>query len=190
MSIYQKISSIQQDLLKESFPTKKGFHGEYIPLPEMLPPVLKACSEQELTMYFTATNEHLILKLMSWDKKEEFSARVRLPELTADEKKEGARITYLKRYLLMNTFMIIEDGVDPDDLPDEASSATPGKNHVKDAVINVPLLVVEAEKILKNKGVEDKDINLRSLKRTVLKMKKWTVPERREILNYFKEASK
>ena len=183
-TIYCKISLIQQKLLKEQFKTKKGFHGEYIPLKEMLPQILKECSEQELTMYFTSTSDHMILKLMSFDGKEEFSARVRLPELTSDEKKEGARITYLKRYLLMNTFMIIEDSVDPDDLPDDEHNNAPSD---KDAVdINVPSLIVEAEKKLQSKGVDDKDITPQSLKMTVRKLKRWTPSEMRVINNYFK----
>ena len=183
-NIYHKISSIQQNLLKEKFTTKKGFHGEYIPLTVMLPPVLRECTAQELTMYFTSTTEHMMLKLMSWDGKEEFSARVRLPELTSDEKKEGARITYLKRYLLMNTFLIIEDSVDPDDLPDEPNKSEPVKEV---ADINVPSLIVEAEKKLKNKGVDDKDITPQTLKMTVRKLQKWSPSEMRAINNYFKE---
>ena len=87
---------LKEILLKEQFKTKQGFHGNYIPLPEMLPPILKQCFEKELTLYFTSTTEHLILKLMSWDANDEFSDRVRLPELTKDEKDEGKKITYLK----------------------------------------------------------------------------------------------
>ena len=114
-TIYQKISEIQIELLQHPFKTVKGFHGSFIPLPEMLPRVLIACYNKKLTLYFTSTSEHLILKLHTWDKKEEFSARVRLPELTKDEKDEGKRLTYLKRYLLMDVFQILEDSVDPDD---------------------------------------------------------------------------
>ena len=113
MPIYEKISNIQLNLLGHKFETKKGYHGEFIPLKEMLPPVLKECRKYRLTLYFTATTDQFMLKLMSWDGKEEFSARVRLPELTRDEKDEGKKITYLKRYLLMNTFMILEESVEP-----------------------------------------------------------------------------
>lgn len=123
-TIYQKISEIQIELLQHPFKTTKGYRGSFIPLPEMLPRVLIACYNKKLTLYFTSTTEHLILKLHTWDKKEEFSARVRLPELTKDEKDEGKRLTYLKRYLLMDVFQILEDSVDPDDNISENNNNT------------------------------------------------------------------
>lgn len=186
MSIYKKIAEMQQELLKEQFKTKKGFHGKYIPLPEMLPPILKQCFEKELTLYFTSTTEHLILKLMSWDANDEFSDRVRLPELTKDEKDEGKKITYLKRYLLMNTFMILEESVDPDDEPTSgASSATLNTQEPKEDVdINVPQLIVEAEQKLQQKGVE---ITSKSIKNQVRTLRKYSVDERRAINEYFKK---
>ena len=183
MSIYQKIATMQQELLKEKFPTTRGYRGEYIPLQVMLPPVLKQCTANELTLYFTSTNEHLMLKLMSWDGKEEFSVRVRLPELTSDEKKEGARITYLKRYLLMNTFMILEDSIDADDLPDEnASSAEVTFKEVK-SDIDVPSLIKEAKEKLQKKGVEPTN---KAIKNQVRTLKTYSVADRRAINEYFK----
>lgn len=187
MSIFKKIAEIQCELLPQKFPTIRGYHGEYIPLNVMLPHVIRACSAKELTLYFTSTNEHLMLKLMSWDGKDEFSARVRLPELTQDEKKEGAKITYLKRYLLMNVFMILEDGVDPDNIPDNQpinEKVTPEQINEEKVNINVGLLIAEAENRLHDKDVE---VTGKALKQQVLHLKKWTVPERRVILNYFKE---
>lgn len=187
MSIYQKIATMQQELLKEKFPTTRGYRGEYIPLQVMLPPVLKQCTANELTLYFTSTNEHLMLKLMSWDGKEEFSVRVRLPELTSDEKKEGARITYLKRYLLMNTFMILEDSIDADDLPDEnASSAdkvTFKETSEPKSDIDVPSLIKEAKEKLKKKGIEPTN---KAIKNQVRTLKTYSVADRRAINEYFK----
>jgi len=201
MSIYKKIAEMQQELLKEQFKTKKGFHGKYIPLPEMLPPILKQCFEKELTLYFTSTTEHLILKLMSWDGKDEFSDRVRLPELGKDEKDEGKKITYLKRYLLMNTFMILEESVDPDDEPvNDVNSAetvknTSSSNNTKpskkkeDEVKEVPIgkLTLEARDKLVKGGIDENEITPQILKQKILHLQKWTVPERRYIINYFKE---
>lgn len=196
MSIYKKISDIQQKLMKRKFETKHGFHGDYIPLPEMLPPILDECFNKELTLYFTSTTEHLMLKLMAWDGKEEFSVRVRLPELTREEKDEGKKITYLKRYLLMNTFMIIEDAVDPDDLPENDNNASSAKHEKEEGVVeevkntlDLEALYNNALKTLRGKSVEDKDITHAAIRKQIFKDGDFkSKSERNDIAKYCKET--
>lgn len=191
MSIYKKIAEIQQNLLKNQFKTKNGFHSTYIPLPEMLPPILKECFEKELTLYFTSTTEHLILKLMSWTGKEEFSCRVRLPDLTREEKDEGKKITYLKRYLLMNTFMILEESVDSDDEPDASSAEKQEENVVEDVITTLDLeaLYTNALKKLESKGLSEDEITHSAIRKQIFKDNKFTVKsERNEIAKYCKET--
>ena len=74
-------------------------------------------------------------------------------------------------------------------VPDDVNFK-PANQEPQTVEVNVPQLIVEAEANLKKKGVPAEDITPKALKQTVLKLKKWTVPERRVILNYFKEASK
>lgn len=157
LGIYEKISDIQMELLKKQFQTKKGFHGEFIPLPNMLQKVLPACRDYRLTLYFTSTTEHLILKLHSWDNHDEFSARVRLPPLTKEEKDEGKKITYLKRYLLMDVFQIIENSVDIDETGeiDEVTDVTGEK------VQNEPPAVID--KLIEGYKNKNPDKELKSL---------------------------
>ena len=200
MSIYKKIAEMQQELLKEQFKTKKGFHGKYIPLPEMLPPILKQCFEKELTLYFTSTTEHLILKLMSWDGKDEFSDRVRLPELGKDEKDEGKKITYLKRYLLMNTFMILEESVDPDDEPvNDVSSAETVKNtsssnntkpSKKEDEVNLQELLDMALNTLQKKGLSNEEITAYAVKKQIKKVDKFNKKELNLIYDFVNEYFK
>ena len=186
MSIYEKISIVQQNLLKHQFQTKKGYHGEFIPLPEMLPPILNELRKQELTLYFTATPDQLLLKLMSWEGKNEFSARVRLPELTRDEKDEGKKITYLKRYLLMNTFMILEESVDPDSEPDKK---TMDEDVVQNVVDEHPPVINKLLSEYKNRYPAKKaEVHkLNGLRMNLFKNKELTREENREAIEYIKK---
>lgn len=185
MNIYEKISNIQLNLLGHQFQTKKGYHGEFIPLKEMLPPVLKELRNYRLTLYFSATTDQFILKLMSWDNKEEFSARVRLPELTRDEKDEGKKITYLKRYLLMNVFQIIEDSIDPDADADETIENT--VEQVTDS--EHPKIIQELLEIYRNKypNKTAEVHKLNGLRMNLFKSGEISKEDNREAIKYIKQ---
>lgn len=184
-AIHKKISEIQMKLLKEEFGTKNGYRSKYIPLPEMLPKIIRECYNQELTLYFTATTEHLMLKLHTWDGNEEFSARVRLPELTKNEQDEGKKITYLKRYLLMNTFMILEDSVDPDDFAENESYV----ENVKD-VDGKTKIIQETINQLQKKGITDEEITPRIIYNTINRDKKVSDGMKKTMLDWYRNFSK
>ena len=201
MNIYEKLDEIQWDLLQDKMNKKNGFHGKYIPLEELTLKIKPVCRKYGVVYYFTANETHLILKIFDKKSKEQLSPspHVRLPVLTKDMKKEGGNYTYMKRYLLMNTFLVIAEPFDPEDtetgVPDDASSATNGVSQSKEKeVADLPMgnLVLEAKEKLVKKGVDEKEITYKALKDTILHMRKWSVSERRCILNYFKgkEASK
>lgn len=188
-SVYQKISEIQLKLLKHPFKTEQGYHGSFIPLYEMLPPVVIACYSKKLTLYFTCSTEHLILKIHSWDKKEEFSARVRLPELTKNEKDEGKNLTFLKRYVLMDVFQIMEKSVDPDSIISE-NNTTSDETAVIEQVNDYPPVI----NMLLNKYREkfpDKQAKvsmLNPLRRKAFQSGKITKEENREAITIIKAA--
>ena len=201
MNIYSKLDEIQWDLLQDKMNKKSGFHGKYIPLEELTLKIKPICRKYGVVYYFTANDTHLILKIFDKESKEQLSPapHVRLPVLTKDMKVEGGNYTYMKRYLLMNTFLVIAESFDPEDtetcVPDNASSV---KNETisqpEKEVAELPMgnLVLEAKEKLVKKGVDEKEITYKALKDTILHMRKWSVSERRCILNYFKdkEASK
>lgn len=190
-SIYKKISEIQLKLLKHPFKTEQGYHGSFIPLYEMLPPVLISCYSKQLTLYFTCSTEHLILKLHSWDKKEEFSARVRLPELTKNEKDEGKNLTFLKRYVLIDVFQITEESVDPDSIISE-NNTTSDETAVIEQVNDYPPVI----NMLLNKYREkfpDKQAKvsmLNPLRRKAFQAGEITKEENKEALLAIKTAQK
>lgn len=202
MNIYEKLDEIQWDLLQDKMHKKNGFHGKYIPLEELTLKIKPICRKYGIVYYFTANETHLILKIFDKTSKEQLSPspHVRLPILTKDMKEEGGNYTYMKRYLLMNTFLVIAESFDPEDtetdVPDDASSATTKKetSQQKREVADLPMgkLVLEAKEKLVKKGLSEKEITYKALKDTILHLKKWSVAERRCILDYFKkkEASK
>jgi len=190
MSIHEKISNIQTALMGHKFKTKEGYHGEFIPLQEMLPPVMRECKKYHLTLYFTATNDQLLLKLVGWQDKnyQEFSARVRLPEVTKDEKDEGKKITYLKRYLLMDTFQILEDSIDPDATIEEAPGET---GNVVEQVTESehPKIIQELLEIYRNKYPNKKAevYKLNGLRMNMYKAGEISKEDNREAIKYIKK---
>lgn len=188
----------------------------YYELTDILPPVMSECHNRDIAVEFPFTEGVAILKLVDEnDKKEYIPYRIQMPELVVPEQNPkkmdmrnttliqdtGANISYLQRYLLKLAFPCLSDKdmVDSgmsDDVKDDASSATGQNNNSsdklekpkKDEVADLPMgeIVLQAKEELNKKGVEDKDITYNALKKQILKGS-WSVPERRAILNYFKE---
>lgn len=199
MSIYDKIADVQMELLDEELKTKRGYHGEYMGLEELTCKILPKCYKHGLFYYFTANDTHLILKIIDRETKDVLSPapHVRLPELSKDMKVEGGNITYMKRYLLMDTFQVIAESFDPDDTKDglppqknnDASSAHKKntKKESKETVnVDVPSLFNEAIDLLHKKGVEDKQINSTAIRKQIFKEGSFNQTERDEIARYCK----
>lgn len=129
MSIYEKLAKVQMELMNMDI-RKSGWNNfrkyHYYELDDLLPCIFKACFKEQITVYFTFNNDEGVLHLKSWEKegqvgtRDELSVRVPFPELNNGINNDviqdiGKSITYLKRYLLMNTFLITEyDKVDCD----------------------------------------------------------------------------
>ena len=134
MSIYEKLARIQEEVMNTSF-SKSGENKfqkyDYFELEDLLQKIIPLTIKYETTIMFSFT-EHGVLKLKDWNpEKGEVSIRVPFPELEAINRgtnkiqSTGAYITYLKRYLLMNMFLIMEkDIVDSKD-----NSVSKGKKH-------------------------------------------------------------
>lgn len=153
MSIYKKLARVQMELMDMEIP-KSGWNNfrkyHYYELDDLLPRIFKACFKEQITVYFTFNNDEGVLHLKSWEKegqvgtRDELSVRVPFPELNKGNNNDaiqdiGKSITYLKRYLLMNTFLITEyDEVDSSskcececDCHDKSVSKTSKKAPVK-----------------------------------------------------------
>lgn len=211
MSIYDKIADIQMELLDVAFEQKRGFHGEYMGLEVLTCKILPKCYERGLFYYFTANETHLILKIIDRETKETLSPapHVRLPELSKDMKVEGGNYTYMKRYLLMNTFMIIAESFDPDDTSDglppekkdnDASSAKNTKSTKKSGSkkepetvredLNLQELLDKALTKLQKKGLTNEEITAFAVKKCIGRMDKFNKAELKLIYDFVNEYFK
>lgn len=125
MSIYQKLTYIQNDLLEIPIPKngKNPFGGfNYYELEDLLPPILKLCKKYGCTLYFNfpsieGTCHSGVLNLINWnDKYDAIKVEVPFPQLEKLPKMNYAQVsgtyqTYMKRYLILHTFDIVEKEV-------------------------------------------------------------------------------
>ncbi|MBP3225972.1 MAG: ERF family protein [Methanobrevibacter sp.] len=205
MSIYKRHAKINCELLgkkiqKTGYNKHKKFY--YYELEDMIPPVYAECFKENIDVDFPFCEGVAILKLVDMDNPKEYlTYRIGMPEIIAGTKNTnnqviqdvGADITYLKRYLLKLAFPcfmdkdVIDMGIDDDSSAKNTNESSAKKEEKKVADLPMGNLVLKARDNLVKKGVDEKDITYKLLKQTVLHMQKWTVPERRCILNYFKE---
>ena len=123
MNIYEKLTKMQNDLLE--IPIKKSgknsFGGfNYYELDDLLPPILKLCNEYGCTLYFDFPSDvngecnKGVLHLVNWeDKEDNIKVQVPFPQLEKLPKmnyaqSSGTYQTYMKRYLILHTFDIVE----------------------------------------------------------------------------------
>lgn len=125
-TVYRRIAEVQKELTHKEIPKsgKNKFGGfTYYELEDILPEIFNECFKRELVLDFTFTQTEAILKVRDWNTPGEVaSTRAPMPEIREMNSKmnivqsEGAYITYLKRYLLTNMFLIMEkDIIDAED---------------------------------------------------------------------------
>ena len=122
MNIYQKLTYIQTDLLEIPIPKngKNPFGNfKYYELEDLLPPILKLCKKYGCTLFFNfpisnGECEKGILNLINWENKDDcIRVQVPFPKIEKLPKMNYAQVsgtyqTYMKRYLILNTFDIVE----------------------------------------------------------------------------------
>lgn len=128
MCVISKIEEIQFVLMGHKFP-KSGYNkysgNKYHELRDIMPPIMKECHARDLVLLFNFTQEAAYLDVTDKNNVENFYRfSMPMPKIEALNKKMneiqsiGADSTYLKRYLLVNSFLILEDDV-ADALPPE-----------------------------------------------------------------------
>lgn len=197
MTIYQKIAGIQKNLLHKELP-KSGYNKfgkfKYYELEDILPAIFSECYEQELFIEFSFTNELAQLKIRNWNEPgESVITSVPMPEIVALNKgmnvmqSEGSYITYLKRYLLVNMFLIVEkDVVDSDNIKtDNGSSARTEKVEATGAVQKIREHIHKKDSSLE---ITPSMINTHRMK--LFKDGELTKAENKEAYNWFKKQEK
>lgn len=124
LSIYAKLGKIQLALQDVEFKKsgKNNFRNfSYYELGDLLPPIVRECAKHGIAIFFTFHQENGVLHLVD-EEGCSMCVEVPFPEImesmvTNNDKTmnaaqwEGSIMTYLKRYLLLNTFMIAENEV-------------------------------------------------------------------------------
>lgn len=201
MTIYQKIAGIQKNLLHKELP-KSGYNKfgkfKYYELEDILPAIFSECYEQELFIEFSFTNDLAQLKIRNWNEPgESVITSVPMPEIVALNKgmnvmqSEGSYITYLKRYLLVNMFLIVEkDVVDSDKInvktaASKSSSARTEKVEATGAVQKIREHIHKKDSSLE---ITPSMINTHRMK--LFKDGELTKEENKEAYNWFKNQEK
>lgn len=168
MCILKKIALIQRNLMGMDIP-KSGYNKfnkfYYHELEDLLPPITSECFDQELILLFDFTDDTAILKVTNWnDANDYIPYTVPMPEISSLNKgmnimqSEGSYITYLKKYLLVNAFLIMEKSTveqmipeheEPKDVPMRDTRAT---KKSCDGV--VPHAINKALQRISSKGIE------------------------------------
>lgn len=193
--IYEKLSEIQFQLLQTPLPkTGKNKHNgaEYYQLQDILPAVKIACKQHNCGTYtnFPFDTENMMyraeLHFRDFDSKEEIVFEIQYPELAQLNngmniaQSEGAYITYLRKYLYLNAFDLIERDIIDASKPSDDNTVAPIIVESKP-----PALVKVEERCKKDypdEEMDDKLLNRVSMR--MLKEKEITRNEKKEIYEY------
>ena len=199
MTIYQKIAGIQKNLLHKKLP-KSGYNKfggfKYYELEDILPSIFTECYEQELFIEFSFSTDLAQLKIRNWNKPEEsVITSVPIPEIVALNRgmnvmqSEGSYITYLKRYLLVNMFLIVEkDAVDSDNVKHATSKSRSVRTEKVEATGAVQKIREYIHKKDSSLEITPSMINTHRMK--LFKDGELTKAENKEAYNWFKNQEK
>lgn len=203
MSIYEKLARIQEEVMNTSF-SKSGENKfqkyDYFELEDLLQKIIPLTIKYETTIMFSFT-EHGVLKLKDWNpEKGEVSIRVPFPELEAINRgtnkiqSTGAYITYLKRYLLMNMFLIMEK-----DIVDSNTNNTGVKKGNNNSFDGMPKKEVDVDEVLnkikahihkKDSTIPITPVRINLTRRNMLKKKEIDEVESKAVFEWFKKQEK
>ena len=195
MSIYEKLARIQEEVMNTSF-SKSGENKfqkyDYFELEDLLQKIIPLTIKYETTIMFSFT-EHGVLKLKDWNpEKGEVSIRVPFPELEAINRgtnkiqSTGAYITYLKRYLLMNMFLIMEKDIVDSNTNNTGVKETSKKEVDVDEVLNK----IKAHIHKKDSTIPITPVRINLTRRNMLKKKEIDEVESKAVFEWFKKQEK
>lgn len=190
--IHQKIARIQKNLMAMKLPKSgenKFANFKYYELEDILPAIFKECYNQELFLEFSFSLEEAQLKVRNWNEPgESVITSVPMPEIVPLNRgmnimqSEGSYITYLKRYLLTNLFLIMEkDEVD----------AIPQNNSVSESVVaSDPVQKVREYIHSKDSTLEITPLMINQNRQKMVNTGKLTKEESKIVFEWFKKKER
>lgn len=190
--IHQKIARIQKNLMAMKLPKSgenKFANFKYYELEDILPAIFKECYNQELFLEFSFSLEEAQLKVRNWNEPgESVITSVPMPEIVPLNRgmnimqSEGSYITYLKRYLLTNLFLIMEKDV---------VDAIPQNNNVSESVVaSDPVQKVREYIHSKDSTLEITPLMINQNRQKMVKTGKLTKEESKIVFEWFKKQER
>ena len=147
MTIFKKIADVQMELQAVEF-TKSGHNKfgnfKYFELDDIMPCIQRKCYDHDLMMQFLFDEKKATLMIVDVTNGDRFCNSIPMPEIKELNKKMnvvqslGAYITYLKRYLLLNTFCICEKSVIDSDAMSSMDNQKAASGNVKPQRNHIP----------------------------------------------------
>lgn len=190
--IHQKIARIQKNLMGMKLPKSgenKFANFKYYELEDILPAIFKECYNQELFLEFSFSLDEAQLKVRNWNEPgESVITSVPMPEIVPLNRgmnimqSEGSYITYLKRYLLTNLFLIMEKDV---------VDAIPQNNSVSESVVaSDPVQKVREYIHSKDSTLEITPLMINQNRQKMVKTGKLTKEESKIVFEWFKKKGR
>lgn len=190
--IHQKIARIQKNLMAMKLPKSgenKFANFKYYELEDILPAIFKECYNQELFLEFSFSLDEAQLKVRNWNEPgESVITSVPMPEIVPLNRgmnimqSEGSYITYLKRYLLINLFLIMEKDV---------VDAIPQNNSVSESVVaSDPVQKVREYIHSKDSTLEITPLMINQNRQKMVNTGKLTKEESKIVFEWFKKKER
>lgn len=200
MTIYEKLARMQNEMHYIGFKktgSNKFLKAKYFKLDDLLKELIPLTIKYETTLIFSFTSDG-VLKLKDWDpEKGEISIRVPFPEFKVSDPNKltqniGGAITYLKRYLLMNMFLIMEkDIVDSNTNNTGVKKETnTSKKEVSESVTGDPVQKVREYIHSKDKTIEITPLMVNQNRMKMVKSGDLTKDESKIVFEWFKKQEK
>ncbi len=190
--IHQKIARIQKNLMAMKLPKSgenKFANFKYYELEDILPAIFKECYNQELFLEFSFSLDEAQLKVRNWNEPgESVITSAPMPEIVPLNRgmnimqSEGSYITYLKRYLLTNLFLIMEKDV---------VDAIPQNNSVSESVVaSDPVQKVREYIHSKDSTLEITPLMINQNRQKMVNTGKLTKEESKIVFEWFKKKER
>lgn len=203
MSIYEKLARMQNEMHYIGFKktgSNKFLKAKYFKLDDLLKGLIPLTTKYETTLIFSFTSDG-VLKLKDWDpEKGEISIRVPFPEFKVSDPNKltqniGGAITYLKRYLLMDMFLSMEE----DEIEEGAGEKENIHRNNNNSFDGVPKKEVDVDEVLnkikahihkKDSTIQITPVMINRTRRNMFKKKEIDEVESRAVFEWFKKQEK
>lgn len=203
MTIYEKLARMQNEMHYIGFKktgSNKFLKAKYFKLDDLLKELIPLTTKYETTLIFSFTSDG-VLKLKDWDPENgEISIRVPFPEFKGSDPNKltqniGGAITYLKRYLLMDMFLSMEE----DEIEEGAGKKENIHRNNNNSFDGVPKKEVDVDEVLnkikahihkKDSTIQITPVMINRTRRNMFKKKEIDEVESKAVFEWFKKQEK